>query len=56
MVQVQREGVVAEHPKRFIVVSVHVANKEVKHCHVHEIQQTAPGVVGWDVPHHCAVV
>jgi len=56
MVQVQREGVVAEHPKRLVMVPVHIANQEVKHCHVHEIEQTAPGVVGRDVPHHRAVV
>lgn len=56
VVQVQREAVVAEKPERLVMMAVHVAGEEVKHSHVHEVEQSATLVVGRDLSHERAVV
>lgn len=42
--------------ERLVMVPVHVADEEIVHGHVHQVEQPSALVVGRDVPHHAAVI
>lgn len=56
VVQMQREGGVAERPKRLVVMPVHVAREEIKHGHVRQVQHSPTRVIRRDVAHQRAVL
>lgn len=56
VVQMQREGGIAERPERLVVVTVHVAREEVEHGHVRQVKHPPTGVVRRDVAHQRAVL
>lgn len=56
MVQMNGERVVSEDLERFVVMAVHVPDEEIKHRHVHQVQQSTVFVVRGNVTDHGAVV
>jgi len=56
VIEVQRKGVVAENPKRLVMMAVHVAGEKVKDRHVHEVEQSPTLVVRRDLLYQGTII
>lgn len=47
MIKMHNEGMISERSERFIVMTIHIANKKVKYCHIDNVTKSAAIVERW---------